>query len=184
MGLLTAPTPVFASPSKTAVSWSSGSKTDVFSRRQRTPATSFDLSSHEMTDIEFEIGDRCITISHSGAVSRSSWVFEVLRSLASRWGATLGWDGYDALPTNPELVAELLNSLQVTMRDRDTPPVITPLGDGGIQAEWHRGESTLEIVVAADAAARFYFYDELTGDEESGLFAKSVSRISQLIKKF
>ena len=112
-----------------------------------------------------------------------AWLAPVFESLASRWGAEAGWDGDSARPTDSHLVAELLNCLFAVMPPLAKPPMTTPLADGGVQAEWHKGEMTLEIVVLSDESPRFYFFDPL-GHEEEGRLEDSIEAIRRYIDLF
>ncbi len=112
-----------------------------------------------------------------------AWSGSVLQSLAERWGVEKGWDGYQGQPTNPALAAELLNCLGIAIPSEARAPIITPLSDGGVQAEWHKGGMALEIVVPSGEPARFYFYDPAE-EQEACDFAESIALISKYIGRF
>jgi hypothetical protein len=109
------------------------------------------------------------------------WAPPVFRSLAERWGAQPGWDGYQATPTNPHLVANLLNILSDLMQEGFATPYITPLADGGVQAEWHRPGEDLEIVVPADSEPRFYYFHHAANEEEEGDLDPNYAHVQDLI---
>ena len=95
-----------------------------------------------------------------------------------------GWDSYDAKATDRENVVRLLNYLSALMQDTSTPPVVTPLSDGGVQAEWHRQNKDLEIVVPADHPARYYYYNAATEEEEEEDLDSNHARVQDLIRQF
>ena len=113
-----------------------------------------------------------------------SWTPQVFQSLAARWGEKEGWDSYNAKPTDLQHVVKLLNYLTEVMLDDSAPPLITPLCDGGVQAEWHGNNANLEIVVPADEASTYYYYDAGTGDEEDAPLDPSIARVCDLIARF
>jgi len=109
------------------------------------------------------------------------WAGPVLQSVSERWGARPGWDGYQAKPTNPRLVVKLLNILSDLLRDDSLSPQITPLADGGVQAEWHRREQDLEIVVPAEEEATYYYFNSATPAEEEAYLIGNHAHIQDLI---
>jgi hypothetical protein len=60
-------------------------------------------------------------------------------------------------------------------------PSIVPLGDGGIQFEWHRKQQDLEITFAADDTPQFFYQNRATGVEQIGL-ASDVTNLAQLLR--
>jgi hypothetical protein len=69
------------------------------------------------------------------------------------------------------------------MADSSTPPIITPLWDGGVQATWHRNNKDLEVVVSADEPPTYYFHDATAGEEEEEL-EPNLARVRTLIRQF
>ena len=159
------------------------SGSDVFARRERNDSTGSLRPRKETIDIELSVGGQSIQFTYRGN-ALPDWGKDVLESVAERWGCGSGWDGYDAHPTDPALVAELLNCLDLAIPSGGSSPLVTPLSDGGVQAEWHKGNLTLEIVVSADEPPRFYFHDPASSREEEGSFEGSVSLIRSLVGRF
>lgn len=156
---------------------------DVFARRQRRPTAV--LPSEPRRDVVLQVGRQTVQLAYSESGNRlPSWVLTVLRSLAERWGTEPGWDSYDAKPTDPQHAVRLLNYLCVLLNDSSTPPVITPLSDGGLQAEWHRNNQDLEIVVPADEPERYYYYNATTREEEEQELGPQQAHVRDLISNF
>ncbi len=109
------------------------------------------------------------------------WAKPVLQSLAERWGSTPGWDTYHAKPTSQTHVVKLLNILSDLMYDDSRPPLITPLTDGGVQAEWHHNTVDLEIVVSADDNPTFYYFNRRTNEEQEGDLEPNYAHVQDLI---
>jgi hypothetical protein len=61
------------------------------------------------------------------------------------------------------------------------PPQITPLADGGVQAEWHRLGRDLELVVTADDHPAYYYFDPGAGVEEEAEIDPNYARVQALI---
>ena len=159
------------------------SATDVFSRKQleQVPTS---VSEDCSAIVKFDVGSRTFAFVLAGEPKLPDWARPVFASLASRWGVERGWDGYRALPTNTDLVAQLLTCLREAMPHGAKSPVITPLHDGGVQAEWHQGDRALEIVVSATAPPSFSYCTEDDALDQDGEFFESVDSIRSLITSF
>ncbi len=174
-------TPAFARREESAwVRPQSGS--DVLARRERSNTGSL-RPRKETLDVVLSVDGQAVRFSYRGD-ELPHWAKAVLTSVADRWGCGSGWDGYNARPTSQALVAELLNCLDLTIPPGGASPIVTPLSDGGVQAEWHKGDLTLEIVVSADEPARFYFHDPASGREEEGHFEEAPERIRDFVGLF
>ena len=95
-----------------------------------------------------------------------------------------GWDNYQAKPTDTQLASRLLGYLFTLMQRNSTPPVITPLADGGVQAEWQRNNQVLEIVVTADEPATYYYSNPAAHEEEEQQLEHGLMRVRDLISHF
>ena len=157
---------------------------DVFARRERHP-TAFSLEG-KLRTVFIEFKNRpviVITYPDLGA-GLPPWVVPVLRSLSERRGMQPGWDSYDAKPTESRHIERLLTYLFTLMADSSTPPIITPLWDGGVQATWHRNSNDLEVVVAAEEPSMYYFRNATTGEEEEEELEPNLARVRTLIRQF
>jgi len=162
--------------SSTAEQW-----TDVFGRRERR-ATAATEPRQRRLRVELAINDELIEFTFTGSGSSlPAWVDPVFSSLSDRWGASPRWDSYRAKPTDPTLAVKLLNILSGLMEDSFLFPQITPLADGGVQAEWHTDGRDLEIVVSRDEPPTYYFFDRASGDEEDAVFEPGEARVRALI---
>lgn len=153
--------------------------TDVFARRERRATAASEPLPHRVK-VRIPLDGESIELTYLDSVL-PAWAEPVLSSLPERWGATPGWDGYHARPTSVQLVVRLLNILSTVMLGGYQPPQIMPLADGGVQAEWHRGQRDLEIVVSADEAPSYYFFDHDTGEEEEYTLEQREDRVRDLI---
>ena len=157
--------------------------TDPFVPRERQVTVFFPPPKPRIVHIQ--VGDRrgVFTYPASGAEPRP-WVSHVLRSLLERWGRKPGWDSYDAKPTDVRHAARLLTHLFALMDPDSTPPTMTPLWDGGVQATWHRNSNDLEIVVSADEPSTYFFRDAATGEEEEEALEPNLAHVRALIQQF
>ena len=73
-----------------------------------------------------------------------------------------GWDGRRARPLTDEAVGSAIGLLFAVASDLSLPPQLFPLPDGGLQMEWHAGQS-VEIEVDAVGDAHVLVADE-SGD--------------------
>jgi hypothetical protein len=154
-------------------------RTDALARRERRATTASETLPHRVT-VRIPLNGESVELAYLDS-ALPEWAKPVLASLPDRWGATPGWDGYLAKPTSLQLVVRLLNILSTVMQDGYRPPEITPLADGGAQAEWHRNGQDLEIVVPADDEPSYYFFNHATGEEQEGVLEGHEIRIRDLI---
>jgi hypothetical protein len=154
---------------------------DVFARQERR-ATAISIPEPRRLPVRFSVDGELIEFTYmSFDIGLPSWATPVLQSLAERWGARPGWDSYEAKPTSPQLAAKLLNIFSDLMQEGSALPHITPLSDGGVQAEWHNQGKDLEIVVPADGDPTYYYFDQATNEEEEGDLDPNYARVQDLI---
>lgn len=110
-----------------------------------------------------------------------SWIPHVFQSLSERWGDRHGWDGYDARPTSPDSVVTILNILSDVMNNDSIAPQITPLADGGVQAEWHLAGHDLEVAVSADDPPTYYHFNSEANTEDESEVGPAINHIRTLI---
>lgn len=135
---------------------------DIFARRERSIPVM--PQRHQAIERVIQIGSQYILLTTEDNLP--IWFEPVINSMSERWGASPGWDSYEARPTDSNLAIKLLNYLSEIMPDEAVPPIITPLADGGLQAEWHRGNKDIEVVVPYNEPARYYYFDAATDQEE------------------
>lgn len=175
-------TTVFALERQIMANTATGSLTDVFARCERHTAATFEPGPKRIS-VSFQIGGHDIALTYldfGGGLP--PWARPVLGSLSERWGVGLGWDSYDAKPTELQYAVKLLNHLSNLMKASTAPPVVTPLADGGVQAEWHTGDKDFEIVVPAEKPSRFYFYNAVTRQEEEGFLDSNYSQVRRILE--
>ncbi len=174
-------TDVFAHRTRRTICTHSGNQyTDVFASRERRTAAAISESTPHRIRLELSAGREPIERAYFTS-TLPPWLEQVLGTLPERWGSTPGWDGYNAVPTDLKLVVELLNVLSAVMPEGSSTPQITPLADGGAQAEWHRAGLDLEIVAAAGSEASYYFSNQTTGEEEEQKVRQHETRLRSLI---
>lgn len=78
-----------------------------------------------------------------------------------------GWDGYQGRPLKHETGLFALKILNDIMGPRTPVPHVVPVGNGGVQLEWHLPDCDLELYVAAPYDCELTFTDNETGDSES-----------------
>jgi hypothetical protein len=158
-------------------------RADVFARRERRAAI-IEIPEPRRLAVRFSVDGEPIEFTYTSfGVGLPRWATPVLQSLAERWGAHAGWDSYQAKPTNTALVVRLLNILSDLMQDEFLAPLITPLADGGVQAEWHHLGKDLEIVVPADDDPTYYYFNRATNEEEEGDLDANYAHVQDLIER-
>ncbi len=89
-------------------------------------------------------------------VPENRWLFPTLQAFVKLPWENDNWSS-DGQRTNPTAVVGLIAILVRVGDDRMPPPYIIPAWNGGVQAEWHRNNVDLEIDVAPDGVAEFFF---------------------------
>lgn len=157
------------------------SKTDVIGRRERRGVYA---TASELRRLKVRLLIEGVPVEFAYSTPNAvlpAWVAPVFQSLAERWGGRPGWDSYRAKPTDPSLVLTLLNALSDLMDSDSSPPQVTPLADGGIQAEWHSHDHDLEIVVSATDTPIYYYRSAASNHEEEAELHKDPARVRSLI---
>ncbi|MFY9855315.1 MAG: hypothetical protein WAK26_15700 [Terracidiphilus sp.] len=91
------------------------------------------------------------------------------------------WDSYGGKKVNRDLISQSLSVLGLIMDVASPAPSVVPLGDGGLQLEWHRNQQDLEITFPADESPQFFYLNRSTGVGQEG-FASDVASLAQLIR--
>lgn len=147
---------------------------DAFARRERVTS----LVPHVM---HISVGSQEIKLTIQGTTPL--WFEPVITSMSKRWGFRPGWDSYDARPTDLEHAIKLLNYLSQILPNKAVAPIITPLADGGLQAEWHHGDKDIEIVVPFGEPARYYYFDATADVEEEDKLEENFKILRDHINK-
>jgi hypothetical protein len=110
-----------------------------------------------------------------------TWVEPTISAFIGVQSLPENWDSYGGKKINRDMISQSLSILELIM-DVDSPaPSVVPLGDGGLQLEWHRKQQDLEIVFPAKDLPQFYHKDNRAGTEQEGL-ASDVTNLAQLLR--
>lgn len=96
------------------------------------------------------------------------WVEQTAAACARVLEFEDGWDSYGGRKIRLQVVAHALTTLGRVMPAGLPAPAVVPLGDGGIQLEWHRRQQDLEIVFPASEAAEYLYSHRATEEEREG----------------
>jgi hypothetical protein len=110
-----------------------------------------------------------------------TWVRPAISAIVSVQTLPENWDSYGGKKINRGLISQSLSVLGLIMDATSPPPSVVPLGDGGIQLEWHRKQQDLEITFPADDLPQFFYHNRATGVEKEGL-ASDVTSLAQLLR--
>jgi hypothetical protein len=91
------------------------------------------------------------------------------------------WDSYGGKRIGFDVVAQSLSILGLIMDSASPAPFVVPLGDGGLQLEWHRNQQDLEVVFPGDDLPQFFYTDRRVGAEHEGP-ASDVVHLAQLLR--
>jgi hypothetical protein len=110
-----------------------------------------------------------------------AWVNPTFTAIIGIHRLADNWDSYGGKKVNRNLIGQSLSVLELIMDGASPAPSIVPLGDGGIQIEWHRKQQDLEITFAADDTPQYFYQNRATGVEQMG-FASDVTNLTQLLR--
>lgn len=110
-----------------------------------------------------------------------AWVNPTFTSIIGIHRLPDNWDSYGGKRIKSDLVSQSLSFLGLIMNTDSPAPSVVPLGDGGLQLEWHRKQQDLEITFAADNNPQFFYQNRITGVEQIG-FANDVTNLTQLLR--
>lgn len=63
-----------------------------------------------------------------------------------------GWDSYGGLPTTEMAARKAIKIISAILSKASCPPAVVPVGDGGVQLEWHNSGWDVEIEVHPNGA--------------------------------
>lgn len=137
------------------------------SQRHYEPASYAELTEPRERTIRIPVGDGAFTVSLKDS-SLPAWVQPTIESFAEIQALSDNWDSYGGKAINRDIIQQALVALSQIMWTNSPTPSIVPLGDGGIQVEWHRKQQDLEIVFAVDERPQYYYTDRASGVDGDG----------------
>jgi len=109
------------------------------------------------------------------------WVEPTISAFVAVQTLPDNWDSYGGKRVSIDLIIQSLSILERLMEETSPPPSVVPLGDGGLQLEWHRKQQDLEIVFPADNAPQYYYCNRANGSQKEG-FANDVMSLVKLLR--
>jgi hypothetical protein len=95
-----------------------------------------------------------------------------------------GWDAHDATPVDPALAIFSLNVIGPMIRAGLPEPFIAPLAYGGLQYEWHRGGTVLELEIRAPYdVLSYYEADSQSEPEESEFQGTDMKELAIILER-
>ncbi len=89
---------------------------------------------------------------------------------------TRGWDGYEAIPINPTIIAEARAFIGEFGALFPGAPQVVPMSKGRLQFEWHRGNRTLEIEFGESSGIHYLKWDSDLGIDEEDIVSTTDRR--------
>ena len=115
------------------------------------------------------------------APDASPWYSAALDRISDLTALAVGWNGYDAREVKADMAIDAAAFLAKAAFPGIAPPSITPLADGGVQVEWHRGGLDIEITFSDDEPG-VYIEDRQGGEIELSL-TEAVSAIASYLPR-
>jgi hypothetical protein len=128
------------------------------------------------------------TISSGGSAYRivlrdaslPAWVEPTIFAFIGIQNLGENWNSYGGKPINTDLIKQALSVLGSIMQANSPAPSVVPIGDGGLQIEWHRKQQDLEIVFPSDEVPQFYYRNRATGAGQEG-FLNELPDLTRLL---
>jgi hypothetical protein len=163
---------------------------DQFESRWDHPATSSAaLSKPKVRQYKFPYGNSAFRVVVTESVvpaalvenTLPTWVGPTISAFMGVQSLPENWDSYGGKRVDSHVVAQSLSILGLIMDSASPAPSVVPLGDGGLQLEWHRNQQDLEIVFPSGDLPQFYYRDRRAGAEQDGP-AGDVSNLARLLR--
>lgn len=110
------------------------------------------------------------------------WFPAAARAYATLTALEENWDSYGAKKIKFRAFEQAMSILFRAMPAGLPAPALVPLGDGGIQLEWHRRQQDFEITLPSDKPATFFYLNRETSEEREGP-ASNVCEISEMLRR-
>ncbi len=110
------------------------------------------------------------------APDASPWYSGALKRISGLTALAVGWNGYEAREVKADMAIDAATFLTRVAFPGMAAPSITPLADGGVQIEWHRGGLDIEVAFS-DEDPGVYIVDRQGGEVELPL-SEAVSAIA------
>jgi hypothetical protein len=110
-----------------------------------------------------------------------TWVRPTIAAFFRIQNLADNWDSYGGKAINPDLIRESLDTLGMVMQPDSPTPSVVPMGDGGLQIEWHRKQQDLEIAFTAEEAPQFFYRNRTTGVLDEGS-ARETEKLIRLLR--
>lgn len=97
-----------------------------------------------------------------------AWAEAVSEALPRLLSLPNNWDGYGSKAIDFELLLAAFSELGQIMDDTSPRPSMVPLGNGGVQVEWHSSGRHLEIEFSPGQLPAFDYYSDQGADDIEG----------------
>jgi hypothetical protein len=104
----------------------------------------------------------------SKTVEMPPWFPPVIDRIKELSSLPPNWDEHGASAIEAEHLAKALVFLAEVMRPKTPTPALVPIGNGGVQVEWHRAGLDVEVPFSKDDQPDLYCYDMESGEEWEG----------------
>jgi hypothetical protein len=113
-----------------------------------------------------------------------TWFDAVMQGLVDLLTLTPGWNSYDAVAIDPDLVTQAVEMSNDLLPQVCNAPAVVPLSSGGLQLEWHRDAASLEIVFDRRERPYFYYCDGQSGEKIEQEIVGNEAIVRNLVAKF
>lgn len=123
-------------------------------------------------------------LSSPSVAHRSSWARPTIDRLMALAPLRDNWDQRGSAAVRGDVLSFTWQLLAQIMPGNGTPPVVVPLGNGGIQLEWSSHTADLEVEITRPFRTSALFIEFLNGGEvETDIPTDTWDRLTEVIRE-
>jgi hypothetical protein len=114
---------------------------------------------------------------------KPSWQQEIVDALCRLIELSDDWDTYGGKPLRHDTAMFALQVLNSLMTPAMPTPNVVPIGNGGVQIEWHQNSLDIELYVAAPYECELLVNDQISGESRVSSLSSDFSTLAEALKR-
>lgn len=111
------------------------------------------------------------------------WCREVVRRICALGDLPDNWDSYGGRRIQAPCAVAAIEIALDLFGPRTPTPIVVPTNQGGLQMEWHRGGTDLELRIDSASQIELSFGDVRSGEEYEATFTAEFPRLAPWIER-
>lgn len=125
---------------------------------------------------------RVLRVTFYGFGEPPKWLESAIQRIAVLAHLPANWDSYGAATIEMESVVAAFDVVELAMNADATAPTIVAAKHGGIQFEWDKGDSSLEITV--DRTGGDAYYSDGVGHDWEVAWRENLDQVMTALRRF